>query len=315
MLLTVKDLTKEFRLGAHLVQVVQGIAFELLEGEILGIAGESGCGKSTLGKMLLRLLPSTSGSIHYKGQNVGLLKGKDLKEWRRSAQMIFQHPGNALNPRMTVEEILREPFQIHSLFTPAEQNERIEKLINEMGLSSDLLQRVPHQLSGGQKQRIAIARALALEPQLLICDEPFSALDVSVQGQLIRLLQELHQKLNFGCILISHDLAVLRYLTHRLAVMYLGQFVEIGPTQDVCSHPLHPYTQALLEAVPKIEVGTKRKSVLMGELPSLLKASQGCPFEARCPMAMPVCKQKKPLLKQVRPNHFAACHAYDDVVA
>ncbi|MBA2368860.1 MAG: ABC transporter ATP-binding protein [Candidatus Protochlamydia sp.] len=309
-LLQVQDLSKAFPLGRNWVRVVQGISFELLNGEILGIAGESGCGKSTLGKLLLRLLPSTSGSILYKGQSIDLFSGKRLKEWRRAAQMVFQHPGNALNPRMTVENILREPFQIHRIFTAAEQNERIKNLLNEMKLSTDFLKRVPHQLSGGQKQRISIARALALEPELLICDEPFSALDVSVQGQLIHLLKELHQKLKFSCLLISHDLAVMRYLTHRLAVMYLGQFVEHGPTHEVFEHPLHPYTQALFEAMPNLE--NKKKVFMMGEISNVLSAGPGCPFEARCPLAMPVCKQKKPLLKQVRPNHFTACHAYND---
>ncbi len=307
-LLTVKDLSKHFRLGNKIIPAVQSISFTLLRGEILGLGGESGCGKSTLGKLLLRLTEPTKGSVRFENQDVFNLSNKDLKHLRRHMQMIFQHPASSLNPCMTIEEILWEPFHIHGLASK-EKTPFIEELLNQVGLPTHFAKRLPQELSGGQKQRVAIARALALEPKLIVCDEPFSALDVSVQGQLINLMQAIQQRLGLSYILISHDLGVMRHFTHRLAIMYLGEFVELAPSSSLFTTPLHPYTQALLDATPTLDL-QKQPSALQGEIPSLLQPIDGCPFKIRCPFASAICQRVKPTWKEVKPNHFTACHLY-----
>jgi oligopeptide transport system ATP-binding protein len=272
----------------------------------LGLVGESGCGKSTIGKLLVRLLAPTAGTILFENKDIARLKREEELAWRRQAQMIFQNPTAALNPRLTIEEIINEPLEIHQL-----DKEIIGSLLNQVGLSSQHLKRLPHELSGGQKQRVAIARALALQPQFLVCDEPLSALDVSVQAQIINLMKDLQQAHQLTYLFISHDLAVMRYLADRLAIMYLGQMLELATSQIIYKNPLHPYTQALLSAIPVLNPFQERKQThfaLKGEIPSSLAPLKGCPFHMRCPFAMPICKEVKPILKEVAPQHFVACH-------
>lgn len=309
-LMTVQKLSKTFHLGGKLIHAVQSISFTLKRGEILGLGGESGCGKSTLGKLLLRLIEPTSGVVRLENQDLFSLSSKKLKPLRRHMQMIFQHPASSLNPSMTIEEILWEPFQIHGIGNPKEKNNLVGDLLSQVGLPNHFSRRLPQELSGGQKQRVAIARALTLKPKLIICDEPFSALDVSVQGQLINLMQVIQQQLGLSYILISHDLAVMRHFTHRLAIMYLGEFVELAPSSSLFAAPLHPYTQVLLSATPTLDLEKKQPFVFKGEVPGLLQQINGCPFQARCPFVSSVCQRVKPAWKEVKPNHFAACHLY-----
>ena len=312
-LLDVQHLSKQFRLGGRILHAVEDVSFSLLPGEILGLGGESGCGKSTVGKLLMRLLEPTAGSIFFDGEE---LEGSALRRsraWRRKIQMIFQHPAASLNPRMTVEETLAEPFIIHGLAHGKERLKRLGALLGQVGLSEEYLKRLPHELSGGQKQRIAIARALAVDPLLLICDEPFSALDVSVQAQIINLLAQLQREQHLSYLIISHDLSILRYLTHRLAIMYLGQLMEWGSSTDVYDHPLHPYTQALVSAVlfpDPFKERQRSRIFLKGDIPSLIRPAQGCPFYSRCPHAQTICQTVKPAWREVKPNHFTACHLY-----
>jgi peptide/nickel transport system ATP-binding protein/oligopeptide transport system ATP-binding protein len=312
-LLHVRHLSKHFRLGNQILRAVQDISFSLSPGEILGLGGESGCGKSTVGKLLMGLLTLTTGSIFFDGQDLSNLMSRKSKAWRQKIQMIFQHPAASLNPRMTVEETLIEPFVIHGLAKGMERSKRIMELLTQVGLAKEHLKRLPHELSGGQKQRVAIARALAVNPLLLICDEPFSALDVSVQAQIINLLSQLQREQQLSYLIISHDLSILRYLTHRLAIMYLGQLMEWGPTHEVYDHPLHPYTQGLRSAVLLPDPFKKRQKMplfLKDELPSLVQPPQGCPFYARCPFAQAICQKVKPEWQEVKTNHFIACHLY-----
>lgn len=313
-LLNVKHLSKKFRMGNRDLWAVQNLSFSLMPGEILGIGGESGCGKSTLAKLLMCLLEPTAGSIQFEGKDLVNLSSRKSSVWRRKMQMIFQHPAASLNPRMTVEKILAEPFIIHGLAKGTDRSIRLAALLAQVGLSEAFLKRLPHELSGGQKQRLAIARALAVEPQLLICDEPFSALDVSVQAQIVNLLARLQRDQNLAYLIISHDLMLLRYLSHRLAIMYLGQIVEWGPSAEVYDHPLHPYTQALVSAVLIPDPLKERQSshiFLKGEVPSLIPPPKGCPFYARCPKAKKICETVQPQWREVKPNRFTACHLYE----
>lgn len=312
-LLDVRHLSKQFRLREKVLQAVQDVSFSLPAGEILGIGGESGCGKSTIGKMLMGLMEPTGGSIVFEGQQLSDLISQRSQVWRRHIQMIFQHPAASLNPRMNIKETLEEPFLIHKLAKGEERLQQIRNLLLQVGLSEDFLYRMPHELSGGQKQRIAIARALTLKPRLLIFDEPFSALDVSVQAQIINLLVKLQQEHHLTYLIISHDLSILRYLTQRLIIMYLGQMMEWGDSNDIYTNPLHPYSQALVSAVllPDPTQERNRTHVFVkGEVPSLLAPSIGCPFYTRCPYAKKVCETVKPGWKEVKPNHFTACHLY-----
>lgn len=310
-LLEVRHLSKYFRLNKQILHAVQDVSFTLSSGEILGIGGESGCGKSTIGKMIMGLLEPTSGSILFEGQELSNLSHQRSQSWRRDIQMIFQHPAASLDPRMNVKEILKEPLIIHRLAKGKDKDDDLVKLLGQVGLSEDFLGRMPHELSGGQKQRIAIARALALQPRLLICDEPFSALDVSVQAQIINLLASLHREHQLSYLIISHDLSILRYLAHRLAIMYMGQLMELGPSNEVYQEPLHPYTQTLVSAVLLPDPSQKRKPshvFMKKEVPSRMQPSTGCPFAGRCPFAKPICETIKPEWKEVKPNHFVACH-------
>jgi len=312
-LLEVRSLSKQFRLRGQILQAVKNVSFSISQGEILGLGGESGCGKSTIGKLLMGLLEPSGGSIVFDGKNLLDLTAQRSRAWRRHIQMIFQNPTASLNPRMTIEETLAEPFIIHGLFEQAKLARRLHDLLLQVGLSADYLKRLPHELSGGQRQRVAIARAIALNPRLLICDEPFSALDVSVQSQIINLLSRLQREQNLSYLIISHDLSILRYLTHRSAIMYLGEIIEWGFSSDVYDHPLHPYTQALISSVllpDPIRERQRSRVVIKGEIPSLLHPPSGCPFHTRCPHAMNICRAEKPPMREVKPGHFSACHLY-----
>lgn len=310
-LLDVKHLSKQFCVKGQGFYAVREVSFSLYSGEILGIGGESGCGKSTLGKLLMSLIEPTSGEIFFDGQELGK---QTSQKWRRHIQMIFQHPAASLNPRMTVKELVAEPLIIHDLVPKLSRINYVKELLTQVDLSEEHLSRRPSELSGGQKQRVAIARALAANPRLLICDEPFSALDAHLQMQILALLTHLHQERNLSYIVISHDLSVLHRFTHKLAIMYLGKIVEWGPSSQVYNHPLHPYSQALISAVltpDPIKERKRSRVVLKGEIPSPMRLPPGCPFVSRCPRAQQMCQTIPPSLREVKNGHFAACHFVD----
>lgn len=307
--LEVEDLSVRFSSKRGILKAVEKVSFSIKEGETFGLVGESGCGKSTLGKALLRLLPLHSGKVLFEGKDILHFSSKQLKEWRKEAQIIFQDPYASLNPRMTAEQLISEPFKIHQIKLT---EERLRELFEQVNLSLSFQRRFPHEFSGGQRQRIAIARALALNPKFLVCDEPLSALDVSVQAQIVNLLQKLQHKLGLTILFISHDLRMVKYISHTIGVMYLGELMEISPSVELYETPLHPYTQALLSAIPipdpKIEKNRLR-IVLKGEIPSPLNPPAGCLFCTRCPFAVfPRCFKEKPELKESSQGHFVACH-------
>lgn len=317
-LVVVRDLKKYFpvrrslwerlRGGSAWVRAVDGVSFAIRAGETLSLVGESGCGKTTTGRCLLRLIEPTSGEIFFEGVDLRRLSGKQLRAQRRQMQIIFQDPYASLNPRMTVGEILEEPLRIHRVGTPRERRARVREVLQEVGLSADALDRYPHEFSGGQRQRIGIARALALRPKFIVADEPVSALDVSIQAQIVNLLENLQQKYGLTYLFISHGLALVRYISERVGVMYLGKLVEIAPTEALYRHPLHPYTQALLRAVPEPDPDARRERVpLRGELPSPAHPPSGCRFHTRCPLAQAECREAEPELREVEPGHFVAC--------
>jgi len=316
-LVRVVDLVKNFPvkgglLGREVDQVhaVAGVSFELGRGETLGLVGESGCGKSTTGRCLLRLIEPTSGEVWFEGRNVIDLDRESMRRLSRDMQIIFQDPYASLDPRMTVGAIVGEPLVIHKLTrTPAEYQDRIVELLETVGLSADHLRRYPHEFSGGQRQRIGIARALAVSPKLIVCDEPVSALDVSIQAQVINLLEDLQEKFDLTYVFIAHDLSVVEHISDRVAVMYLGRIVELASARDLYAAPRHPYTEALLSAVPIPEPGLKRTRIrLTGDVPNPIHPPSGCHFHPRCPKAMERCKTEVPQFKQVADGHWAACH-------
>jgi oligopeptide transport system ATP-binding protein len=314
-LLSAQDLSCYFRLAGTwgkgpLLKAVDGVSFALFPGETLGLVGESGCGKSTLGRLVLALLPPTRGHIVFAGEDLGQVSHKHLKDLRRQVQIIFQDPYSSLNPRMTVGQILEEPFLIHNLGRRPERRAWVEELLQEVGLTADVLDRYPHEFSGGQRQRLGIARALALKPRLIVADEPVSALDVSIQAQILNLLAELQQRHGLAYLFISHDLSVISQISNRVAVMYLGKLMEMAPRPVLAQARLHPYTEALLAAVPQ---PTPERSfqppALKGEPPSPVNVPPGCPFHPRCPEArMPLCRETVPPFRETAPEHWVACH-------
>ena len=318
-LLEVENLKKYYPVTAGLlarhvadVKAVDGVSFSITEGETLGLVGESGCGKSSLGRALLRLEEPTSGQIFYRGKDITDWNKKQLKELRREAQMIFQDPQSSLDPRMTIGDSIGEALLIHGVGTEEERLERVEELLKRVGMEPGHATRYPHELSGGQKQRTGIARALAVNPKLIVADEPVSALDVSVQAQILNLTMDLQRELSLAYLFIAHDLAVIGQVSSRIAVMYLGQIVELAGRDDLFHQPLHPYTQALLSAVLLPDPHQRRKRIpLSGEVPSPIDPPSGCRFHTRCPRVMPVCSKEMPTLKQIDKNHQVACHLYD----
>lgn len=286
---------------------VDGVDLTVRRGETLGLVGESGCGKSTLGKTILRLHAPTGGKVIFDGADVAALRGEPLKQFRRKAQMIFQDPASCLNPRRRTEDILIEPFVIHKLYTPRERRARARELCDLVGLSPTYLGRYPHEMSGGQKQRVGIARAIALRPSLIVCDEPVSALDVSIQAQVINLLQDLQQELGLTYIFISHNLSVVEHCCQRIGVMYLGRIVELAPAEAIYASPRHPYTQALISAIPTIGDTQEGRTVLTGDLPSPTSPPPGCPFHTRCPRAEARCRKEVPRLREAADGHWVSC--------
>ena len=311
-ILEIKDLCVEFKTVEGTVKAINHLNYTLHKGEKLGIVGESGCGKSTLGRTLIRLQQPTDGHIYLNGTDIAGLKGAQLKEMRKEAQIIFQDPSACLNPRRTIKQILMEPFEIHNLKDKIDVDAKIMELLQLVGLDSYHLSRYPHELSGGQKQRIGIARALALEPQIIICDEAVSALDVSVQAQVLNLLQELKEKLGLTYFFISHNLNVVYQVSDRVGVMYLGKMVEIANYDQLYEKRYHPYTEALLSAIPQVDQEEQKERIhLEGEVPSPYDPPSGCHFHTRCPKACDKCRQTAPELKEVAPGHYVACYLYE----
>lgn len=293
------------------VKAVDDVSLTVRKGETLGLVGESGCGKSTLGRTLIRLYEPTAGEIHFQNENFLKLGGEQLRQSRRNIQMIFQDPYASLDPRMTVGQILLQPFEIHNHLDPKDRPARVKELLELVGLKASHVNRYPHEFSGGQRQRICIARAIALDPELIICDEPVSALDVSIQAQILNLLKDLQEKLNLTYVFISHDLSVIEYFCDRIAVMYLGKIVELAPRDELFKNPKHPYTHALISAIPQVGVGKKEmKKSLSGEVPSPINPPTGCTFHPRCSQKMDVCSQKIPTL--LGQTHQTACWLYEN---
>jgi len=291
------------------VLAVADVSFEIVAGEVFGVVGESGCGKSTLGRVLLRLEEPTAGRVHFNGEDIAAFGDARLKRFRREAQIVYQDPYSSLNPRRTIGDLIAEPLDIHRVGTPAERRERMAWLLKVVGLLPEHGRRYPHEFSGGQRQRIVIARALALNPQLLLADEPVSALDVSIQAQVINLLKELQARFNLTYIFISHDLSLVEYICDRVAVMYLGRLVELASKQDLYAEPLHPYTQALLSAAPVPNPGVRKQRILLtGDVPSPIHPPSGCSFHPRCRDRSGICTQQLPEIRRISPGRFIACH-------
>lgn len=313
-ILEVKNLKMHFKVGRNaVVKAVDDISFDVIEGETLGLVGESGCGKSTLGRCLVRIYTPTSGQIIFDGNDVTTTPNRQLKQYRRQMQMVFQDPYASLNPRLTVGEIIKEPMDIHNIYdTNEEKLVRVQELLELVGLKPDHIRRYPHEFSGGQRQRIGIARTLALNPKFIVCDEPISALDVSIQAQIINLLEQIQEKTGVSYLFIAHDLSMVKHISHRIGVMYLGKMVEIGSSDELYKDPLHPYSKALLSSVPipdPVKAKARQRIVLQGELPSPLNPPSGCGFETRCAQAMDECSKSVPELYQVG-ERKVACFLY-----
>jgi oligopeptide/dipeptide ABC transporter ATP-binding protein len=320
-ILEVRELKKHFPLErGRVLQAVDGVSLSIREREVVGLVGESGCGKSTLGRTIVGLHDKTGGEVRYRGERLpSRYTSEDFRRYARKIHMIFQDPYSSLDPRMTVREIVAEGPMIHGLWRRREAQERAGRWLERVGLSRDLMSRYPHEFSGGQRQRIGIARALALEPELVVCDEPISALDVSVQAQVVNLLGELKQTMGLTLLFIAHDLSMIRHVSDRMAVMYLGQLVELGPSDDVYFRPKHPYTQSLIAANPEPDPEKARRRAPLpatrGEIPSPVDLKPGCRFAGRCPLAMDVCRRRDPVWREVEAGHFVACHLFEPDLA
>ncbi len=318
-LLEVRNLKKYFPITQGIliqrkvadVKAVDGLDFTIKRGETLGLVGESGCGKSTTGRTILQLYRPTAGDVFFKGKDLAKIQGEELRKMRRHMQMIFQDPYASLNPRMTVGDIVGEPLEVHNIAKGNEKKTRVQDLLQIVGLNPYFINRYPHEFSGGQRQRIGVARALAVQPDFIVCDEPISALDVSIQAQIINLLEELQQKFNLTYLFIAHDLSVVRHISDRVAVMYLGKIVELTDRDNLYKNPLHPYTKALLSAVPipdPVVEEKRERIILVGDVPSPVNPPSGCRFHTRCPLAIDICKQVDPEFRDVGGEHYVACH-------
>ena len=319
VLLRVENLVKHFPIQQGIIiqkqtgaiRAVDGVSFDVYQGETLGLVGESGCGKSTTGRTILQIFRPTSGSVRFDDVDLVKLKGKELRLMRRKMQMIFQDPYASLNPRMSVGEIVGEPLSIHHVAKDSEIENRVANLLEMVGLNPAFANRYPHEFSGGQRQRIGVARALALQPSFIVCDEPISALDVSIQAQVVNLLEDLQNKFNLTYLFIAHDLSMVRHISNRVAVMYLGIIVELADSEQLYLNPLHPYTQALLSAVPipdPVVDAARKRIILTGDVPSPIDPPSGCRFRTRCPIAESICAEQQPALSEMKTGHFAACH-------
>ncbi len=321
VLLEVKNLVKHYPVRKGVfgrvtgqVHAVDDVSFSIAEGETLGLVGESGCGKSTTGKAVLKLVEPTSGSIDWRGRRIDQLSAANMRPFRRELQAVFQDPYSSLNPRMRAQDIVGEPIRNFENASNAEIRERVAALFDKVGLRADQMIKYPYEFSGGQRQRLGIARALALKPKLIVCDEPVSALDVSVQAQVINLLMDLQDEMQLSYLFVAHDLAVVEHISHRVAVMYLGKIVELTDKRSLFAHPQHPYTEALLSAVPTPDPRAQKKRIILGgDVPSPINPPAGCRFHTRCPYAVERCRAEEPAMKEVRPGHFVACHLRDGV--
>ena len=320
ILIEVKNLKKYFPvknkfIGSEkkFVKAVDGVSFEIKRGETFGLVGESGCGKSTLGRSITRLYDITEGDIFFEGTNIARFNKRQMKKYHRNMQIIFQDPYSSLNPFMNVEELINEPLALHTTLTKREKLEKTERLLQMVGMKKDDLEKFPHEFSGGQCQRIGIARAISTEPDFVLCDEPISALDVSIQAQVVNMLEDLQQEMGLTYLFVAHDLSMVRHISDRIGVMYLGQIVEISRSNDLYKNPLHPYTQALLSSIPiadPIKAKASVRQIIQGDIPSPMDIPSGCRFHTRCPYAKPICSEVSPQTKEVENGHSVACHLY-----
>jgi len=311
-IISVRNLKKHFKVGKGSLKAVDGLNFDIYPGETFGLVGESGCGKTTAGRTLIRLYEPTDGQVMFKGKDIYTLSKRDMQEVRRNFQMIFQDPYASLNPRMTVEEIISEPLDIYKIYkNKKDKTNRVVELLELVGLNEEHAMRFPHEFSGGQRQRIGIARALALNPEFIVCDEPISALDVSIQAQVVTLLKDLQEKLGLTYLFIAHDLSMVRYISNRVGVMYLGHMMELAGSEELYENPMHPYTKALLSSIPIPDPetqGARKRIVLEGDVPSPIDPKDCCRFVDRCSYAKDICHEKTPELLELKPKHFVACH-------
>lgn len=315
VLIEVKDLSKHFNVGRNLVlKAVDDVTFNIYKGETFGVVGESGCGKTTCGRTVLGMYDATKGQVLYEGKDIHSMNKKERFDFKKKAQYIFQDPYASLDPRMTIGSIIAEGMDVHFKMTEEERQNKIDRLLNIVGLNKEHGARFPHELSGGQRQRVGIARSLAVEPEFIVCDEPISALDVSIQAQIVNLLNKLQNEMGLTYMFISHDLSMVKHISDRIAVMYLGSVVELAQADMIYEDSLHPYTQALISAIPVPDphVGRQNKRIrIEGEVPSPINVPPGCKFAGRCPKCMDICRKENPRLREVKPEHFVACHLYD----